>query len=150
SIESADATLPTLSEPETTSPEAAVVPRFSLKSLAWGAVVAGSSLLAALIATWPLILSLTSAVPLGTEHESTVPVLNIWSLWRDGDRAAHGFAHLWDAPFFFPADGVFTYSEPQILIALPVAPLWALGAPPALIYNLAMLLMLTLNGVFAY
>ncbi|MEO6458314.1 MAG: hypothetical protein ABIO92_08595 [Chloroflexia bacterium] len=121
-----------------------------LERLAWSALVAGSCLLAALVATWPLATTLLTAVPLGTERESTVPLLNIWTLWWNADRLAEGFAHYWDAPFFFPFEGVFTYSEPQTLIGLAVAPLWAVSAPPALIYNLAVLGMLTLNGIFAY
>lgn len=118
--------------------------------LAWSALVVGSCILAALVATWPLATTLLTAVPLGTEHESTVPLLNIWTFWWNADRAAHGFAQYWNAPFFFPFEGVFTFSEPQPLIGLAVAPLWAVSAPPALIYNLAVLGMLTLNGIFAY
>src|SRR5687768_1644436 len=125
-------------------------PSARVEQLAWSALVVGSCLLAALVATWPLATTLLTAVPLGTERESTVPLLNIWTLWWNADRAAQGFAHYWDAPFFFPFDGVFTFSEPQTLIGLAVAPLWAVSAPPALIYNLAVLGMLTLNGIFAY
>ncbi len=44
---------------------------------------------------------------------------------------------------------MFTYSEPEPLTGLLVAPLWGLGTPPALIHNLALLALLTLNGVFA-
>lgn len=105
---------------------------------------------AALVATWPLAINASNAIPLGTEQEPTVPLFNLWSLWWTADRIAHGFAHYWDAPFFYPNKGVFTYSEPQFLTGLMVSPLWFLDAPPALIYNLAVWALLTLNGVFAY
>lgn len=116
----------------------------------WAAIVAAACLAAALAASLPAALALSGAIPMGTEREATVPLSNIWSLWWTADRAAHGFANYWDAPIFYPNQGVFTYSEPQPLIGLLVAPLWGLGAPPALIYNLALLALLALNCVFAY
>jgi hypothetical protein len=45
---------------------------------------------------------------------------------------------------------VTSYNEPLPLIGLMVAPLWGIGSPPALIYNLALLATLVLNGAFAY
>src|SRR3712207_5523737 len=75
-------------------------------SLLWGAGVVGVCLLAALVATWPLAANLTTAVPRGTEREATVQLLNIWTLWWNADRLAHGFAGYWDAPFFHPWPGV--------------------------------------------
>jgi len=106
--------------------------------------------LTALIATWPLAAQLKSAIPLGTDPEATVPLFTLWTLWWTADRAAHGFAAYWDAPFFHPVRGTLAFSEPQILTGLMVAPLWATPATPALIYNLAFLAFLTLNGIFAY
>ena len=35
-------------------------------------------LLAAIVATWPLLPAIASALPLGTEHEATVPLFNLW------------------------------------------------------------------------
>ena len=104
-------------------------------------------LLAAVVATWPLLPSLARAVPLGTEHEATVPLFNLWSLWWDADRAPHGFHGLWRAPIFHPLEGTFTFSEPLLLQGAALAPLWWLGAPPAAIYNLAILLTLVCNGL---
>ncbi|MCI0409916.1 MAG: hypothetical protein L0191_15370, partial [Acidobacteria bacterium] len=117
---------------------------------AWAGTVVCVCLSTALVATWPLLFHPTTAIPLGTEREATVPLFNLWSLWWTADRLAHGFAHYWDAPFFYPNKGVLAYSEPQTLTGLLVAPLWALGAPPALIYNVAFWALLTLNGLFAY
>ncbi len=117
---------------------------------AWAGTVVCVCLSIALIATWPLVFHPTTAIPLGTEREATVPLFNLWSLWWTADRLAHGFAHYWDAPIFYPNKGVFAYSEPQTLTGLLVAPLWALDAPPALIYNVAFWALLTLNGLFGY
>jgi len=116
---------------------------------AWLAVIP-SCVGAAILATWPLAAHPATTIPLGSEEPATVGVFSIWTLWWTADRLTHGFAHYWDAPFFYPNAGVFTYSEPEPLTGLLVAPLWALGTPPALIHNLALLILLTLNGLFAY
>lgn len=104
-------------------------------------------LLAAIVATWPLLPSIASALPLGTEHEATVPLFNLWSLWWDADRVPHGFLGLWNAPIFHPLEGTFTFSEPMLLQGVTLSPLWWMGAPPAAIYNLAILLTLVCNGL---
>jgi hypothetical protein len=108
------------------------------------------SLGAALVATWPLLAHLTREVPLGTEREATVPLFSLWSLWWTADRIPHGFDGFLDAPFFYPNEGVTTYSEPMPLLGAVLSPLWAVDASPALVYNVALLAVLTLNGVFAY
>jgi hypothetical protein len=104
-------------------------------------------LLAAVAATWPLLPALARALPLGTEHEATVPLFNLWSLWWDADRVPHGLLGLWDAPIFHPLTGTFTFSEPMLLQGIALAPLWWLGVPPAAIYNLAILGTLVCNGL---
>ncbi|HUS14979.1 MAG TPA: hypothetical protein VM536_08160, partial [Chloroflexia bacterium] len=116
---------------------------------AWGALVAGACLLVALVATWPLATTLTTATVLASEHEATTQVFTLWTFWWTADRLAHGLAGYWDAPFFYPNPGVFTYSEPEPLTGLLLSPLWAVAAPPALIHNVALLGMLALNGIFA-
>lgn len=104
-------------------------------------------LLAAIVATWPLLPSIASALPLGTEHEATVPLFNLWTLWWDADRVTHGFRGLWNAPIFHPLEGTFTFSEPMLLPGVALSPLWWLGVPPAAIYNLAILGILACNGL---
>jgi hypothetical protein len=104
-------------------------------------------LLAAIVATWPLLPSLASALPLGTEHEATVPLFNLWTLWWDADRVPHGFLGLWNAPIFHPLEGTFTFSEPMLLQGVTLSPLWWMGVPPAAIYNLAILGTLVCNGL---
>lgn len=117
---------------------------------AWRAGVGAACGLAALVMTWPLALQLATTVPLGTEHEATVQVFSIWTLWWTADRLTHGLTGYWDAPFFYPNRSVFTYSEPEPLTGALVAPLWGLGIPPAAIHNVALLGLLMLNGLFAY
>jgi hypothetical protein len=104
-------------------------------------------LLAAIAATWPLLPSIASALPLGTEHEATVPLFNLWTLWWDADRVPHGFLGLWNAPIFHPLEGTFTFSEPLLLQGFILSPLWWVGARPAAIYNLAILGTLVCNGL---
>jgi hypothetical protein len=104
-------------------------------------------LLAAIVATWPLLPAIAGALPLGTEHEATVPLFNLWSLWWDADRVPHGFHGLWNAPIFHPLEGTFTFSEPMLLQGVTLSPLWWVGAPPAAIYNLAILCTLACNGL---
>jgi hypothetical protein len=104
-------------------------------------------LLAAIVATWPLLPAIARALPLGTEHEATVPLFNLWSLWWDADRVPHGFLGLWNAPIFHPMEGTFTFSEPMLLQGVTLSPLWWMGAPPAAIYNLAILFTLVCNGL---
>ncbi len=124
--------------------------RWNTTRLLWTLALVSMCLIASIVATWPLALYLPYAIPLGTEREATVPLFNLWTLWWTADRVLHGFAHYWDAPIFHPNQGVFTFSEPQPLTGLLVAPLWALGTPLALIYNVALLALLSLNGIFAY
>jgi hypothetical protein len=104
----------------------------------------------AVVATWPLALRLTTAVPRGTEREATIPLFSLWQLWWTADRLGHGLHGYLNAPIFFPNRGVTAYSEPMPALGALGAPLWGAGAPPALIYNLVLLAVLTANGVFCY
>lgn len=124
--------------------------RGKMARLLWAAVVVGGCLVTGIATTWPLAQYLSSAIPLGTEREATVPFFNLWTLWWTADRLQHGFANYWNAPIFYPNPGTFTLSEPQPLTGLLIAPLWRIGTPLALIYNVALLTLLTLNGLFAY
>ncbi len=137
--------------PSALSPEVTVPAQRSQRDrILWGLVVVAACLLTALIVTWPLALHLDSAILLGNEQGAMVGLLTIWTLWWNADRLMHGFAGYWDAPFFYPNQGVFSYSEPEPFTSLMVAPLWAVGATPALVNNIAELAVLTLNGIFAY
>ncbi len=108
--------------------------------VAWCAYLA-----VAVFASWPLCLSPSTKISLGFETEATVPLLNVWTLWWNSDRAAAGFRGYWNAPIFHPTDCTFAFSEaqPTMLIAAPVV--WLTGSR-VLGYNVYLLLILTLNG----
>ena len=99
----------------------------------------------ALVATWPLVMSLGSAISYGCEAEATVPLFNLWTLWWNADRAAHGLAGYWTAPIFHSTHGTFAFSEAQPTMIV-VAPLVWLTGNRVLAYNVYQLLILTLNG----
>lgn len=100
----------------------------------------------AVAGTWPLATHLADSLPLGTEEAATVPLLNLWTLWWNADRAAAGFADYWQAPIFCPARNALAFSEP-LSPTLLAAPLLWLGLPTPLVYNLLLLAVLTANGL---
>ncbi|MBS0201297.1 MAG: hypothetical protein JSS49_00250 [Planctomycetes bacterium] len=99
----------------------------------------------AIYASWPLCLKPTSTISIGFEAESTVPLLNVWTLWWNSDRALAGFRDYWNAPIFYPTRGAFAFSEaqPTMIVMAPIV--WLTGSR-VLAYNLYLLLILTLNG----
>lgn len=101
--------------------------------------------LTSLAIQWPLVNSLTTHISYGHETEITVPLLNLWTVWWNADRAGHGFREYWDAPIFYPTRNALLFSEaqPPSVVVAPV--LWMTGNR-ALTYNVYQLLILTLNG----
>ncbi len=104
--------------------------------------------LTALVLTWPTVLHLTSFIPLGSEHTTTVPLFNLWTLGWNVNRLQHGYQGYWNAPVFYPAPGTFAFSEPQPLTGLLGWVFWFIS--PAAAYNLILLLFLVLNALAAY
>ena len=102
-------------------------------------------LVLALVATRPLVMWIGSGILYGSESEATVPLLNLWTLWWNADRAASGFGGYWTAPIFHPTQGTFAFSEAQPTMLI-VAPLVWLTGSRVLAYNVYQLLILTLNG----
>ena len=104
----------------------------------------------AAIFTWPLLLHLSSRLPLGSESSATVPLFNLWTLNWNAERAAHLWAGYWDAPIFYPQPHAFGLSDPMPLtgILFALARLCSLGNS-FLAYNLCLLAILVLNGVGA-
>lgn len=95
--------------------------------------------------TWPLVLHLRTAVL----HDRGDPLLVTWILWWSS-KAVPLTTRWWNAPAFFPATGVFAYSENLLSLApftLPV--LWTTGSAIAA-YNVAVLLSYVLSGLGAY
>jgi hypothetical protein len=99
----------------------------------------------AVAATWPLATHLVGHLPLGSEEAATVPLFNLWIMWWNSDRVAAGFADYWQAPIFYPARDALAFSEP-LSPSVILAPLFWLGLPPELIYNLVLLAILAGNG----
>ena len=96
--------------------------------------------------TWPLGRHFLTAISQGTEGIATVPLFNLWTLWWNADRLAHGLAGYWDAPIFHPAERTFAFSEPQPP-HMAVAPLvWCTGHLGFAV-NTYQLLSLTMNGL---
>ena len=102
-----------------------------------------------LIINWPLVGSMMTHISYGHETEITVPLLNLWTIWWNADRATRWMQGYWDAPIFFPTQKTFAFSEaqPTSLIVTPV--LWLTGNR-ALAYNFYQLLIITLNGYSAH
>ena len=92
-----------------------------------------------LVIQWPLVGSLTTHISFGHEREITVPLLNLWTVWWNADRAAHGFQGYWNAPIFYPTEKTFVFSEAQPTSVI-VAPLIGLTGNRALAYNVYQLL----------
>ncbi|RMF37792.1 MAG: hypothetical protein D6753_16975 [Planctomycetota bacterium] len=111
---------------------------------AW--IATGAFLLAALWVVWPAPLHATWAMPSGDSPVGTVPMLNAWIQWWNADRVLHFWSGYWHAPIFYPARYAFGLSEPQPLTALVAPIIWTSGPVPA--YNVYLVAMLTLNGVF--
>ena len=96
-------------------------------------VVLAGLIAVALVATFPLILQLTTHFP----NDLGDPVLNAWILWWDATAIRHGFQHLWDAPTYFPYRDTLAYSDHLLGLALFTAPVQWLTANPVLVYNVA-------------
>lgn len=105
----------------------------------------GGYLAIALFASWPLAYQPGSAISLGYEAESTVPLLNVWTLWWNSDRLSAGFADYWNAPIFHPTMGTFAFSEAQPLMIIVAPVIWLTGNK-ILAYNIYLWSILSLNG----
>jgi hypothetical protein len=97
---------------------------------------------AALVATWPLVLSPAHAIAGGLGD----PILNTTILAWDADRIAHGFRGFWDAPFLFPHRHTLAYSEHLLGIAWFTSPIVWIARSALLAYNAAYLASYVLAG----
>ncbi|MDE3156410.1 MAG: discoidin domain-containing protein [Acidobacteriota bacterium] len=98
----------------------------------WAAV--GVYVLATLAQLAPLLRDMAHRLP----SDPGDPVLNAWILWWD----AHAWpltTHWWNAPAFYPAPGVLSFSEHLLGIAVFTAPIQWLTGSPILAYNVAFL-----------
>ena len=95
--------------------------------------------------SWPLPMHASTAVP----HDAGDPLLVTWILWWS-THAVPLTARWWNAPAFYPSQGVFAFSENLLGLAPLTAPILWLGKPPLLAYNVAFLASFVLSGLGAY
>ena len=84
--------------------------------------------------TYPLILQMGSVLP----NDAGDPALNTWILWWNTQAVPFSTAW-WNAPAFFPAPGVLSFSENLLGLSLISTPLYWLGAGPQTAYNVVFL-----------
>jgi hypothetical protein len=95
--------------------------------------------------TYPLILQMGSVLP----NDAGDPALNTWILWWNTQAVPFSTAW-WNAPAFFPAPGVLSFSENLLGLSLISTPLYWLGAGPQTAYNVVFLLTFPLSALGAY
>lgn len=102
-------------------------------------------LLLAILLTWPLLERLGSAVP----SDPGDPLLNTWILWWNA-RTIPFSGRWWNAPAFFPAEGVTAFSEPLLGLSLISTPIYWVSGNAQLAYNSAFLLTFPLSSLAQY
>ena len=85
----------------------------------------------------------------GASNDAGDPALNTWILWWNTEAVPFS-ARWWDAPAFFPAPGVLSFSENLLGLSLVSTPLHWLGAGPQTAYNVVFLLTFPLSALGAY
>ena len=95
--------------------------------------------------TYPLILQMGSVLP----NDAGDPALNTWILWWNTQTIPLSAAW-WNAPVFFPASGVISFSENLLGLSLIATPLHWLGAGPQTSYNVVFFLTFPLSALGGY
>ena len=95
--------------------------------------------------TYPLVLQIGTVIP----NDAGDPALNTWILWWN-TQAIPFSARWWNAPAFYPAPGVLSFSENLLGLSLISTPLSWLGAGPQAAYNIVFLLTFPLSAIGAY
>ena len=109
------------------------------------ALVAMVALAGAVVFTWPLAGNLSRQVPAPGD---SLP--NAWILGWVAERTAHGLQGVWDAPILYPYTNTLSFGEPLFGIAVPLAPLYWLGANALFIHNIAVLASFVIAGTGGY
>ena len=94
---------------------------------------------------WPLPVRLRSAIPDGSND----PFLVTWMLWWS-TKAVPLTTEWWNAPAFYPATGVFAFSEHMLGLAPITVPIIAVTGSPLVGYNIAFLVSYVASGLGAY
>ena len=95
--------------------------------------------------TWPLAAHFGSTVA----HDRGDPLLVTWILWWSTHTVPLTEAW-WNAPAFYPSQGVLAFSENLLGLAPITAPIIAVTNAPLLGYNAAFVLSYLLSGLGAY
>ena len=95
--------------------------------------------------TYPLILHMGSVLP----NDAGDPALNTWILWWNTQSMPFSSAW-WNAPAFYPAPGVLSFSENLLGLSVIATPLQWLGSGPQAAYNAVFFLTFPLSAVGAY
>ena len=104
---------------------------------------------------WYLVVTVVLAFPLVRRFATLLPsdlgdpVLNTWILWWN-TQAVPFTDTWWNAPAFYPAPDVFTYSEHLLGLSPLSAPVQWLTGNPVIAYNLTFLLTFPLCGLAAF
>jgi hypothetical protein len=85
--------------------------------------------------TWPLLLNVRSSIP----DDSNDPLLVTWMLWWS-TKVLPLTAAWWNAPAFYPATGVFAFSEHMLGLAPITMPIIFTTGSPLAAYNAAFIL----------
>lgn len=95
--------------------------------------------------TFPLVAHLGTAVP----SDPGDPLLTTWILWWNAHAVPYTSAW-WNAPAFYPVEGMMAFSEHLLGLAPITNTVQWLGGGPQLAYNLAFLLSFALSAVSAW
>jgi hypothetical protein len=102
-------------------------------------------LLFAIALTFPLAFRLATAVP----NDLGDPLLNVWILWWNATHVPLT-SSWWNAPAFFPAENVLTFSEHLAGLSPIASPVYWLTGSALVSYNVAFLLTFPLSAFACY
>jgi hypothetical protein len=94
------------------------------------------------VMTYPQVFHLMDGV-----HDDGDPLMVTWVLAWVAHQLPRAPAHLFDANIFYPERNTLAYSETLLLPGTVAAPLYWVGVPPILIYNLVFLSGFAISGV---
>lgn len=108
-------------------------------------MVLGFYLFLAVALTYPLIEDLGGVVP----NDAGDPLLNTWILWWN-TRTLPFSSEWWNAPAFYPVQGVLAFSEHLAGLSLISTPVFWLSGNAQLAYNISFLLTFPLSALASY
>lgn len=114
------------------------------RSAEWSGV-ATLYLVGAIAVTWPLVTHLGTGV-----NDFGDPLLNAWTLAWVAHQGLRAPWRLFDAPIFYPEHATLAYSEPLLVPAFLVSPVWWATHNAVLCHNLSLLSGYVLSGVGMY